>query len=83
VVPVHHWAVTEKGIFFMTPEQSVDALDLFNPDDGRITRFGRLPFQVSRIGNLGRLTVSRDGRWALTLQTERWATDIAMIDNFR
>lgn len=49
----------------------------------QVTRFGRLPFQVSRIGTLGRITVSRDGRWALTLQTERWAKDISMIDNFR
>ena len=82
-VRLRHWAVTEKGIFFATPDGSVDALDLFNLRDGKVTRFGRLPFQVSRIGSIGRLTVSRDGRWALTIQTERWAKDISLVDNFR
>ena len=78
-----HWAVTEKGIFFMTSDGPTDTLDLYNPSDGKVTRFGRLPFQVTRIGTIGRITVSRDGRWALTLQTERWAKDISLVDNFR
>jgi hypothetical protein len=78
-----HWDVTEKGIFFIVPDGPVDALDIYNPSDGKVTRFGRLPFQVSRIGTLGRFTVSRDRRWGLSLQTERWANDVMLVDNFR
>jgi eukaryotic-like serine/threonine-protein kinase len=79
----NHWAVTEKGIFFITRGESVDTVDLYNPSDGKVTLYGRLPFQVSRVGSLGRFTVSRDGRWGLSLQTERWATDMMLVDNFR
>jgi hypothetical protein len=78
-----HWAVTRKGIFFMTEEHDFDALDLYNPADQEVSRIGRLPFQVTRIGDIGRITVSRDGRWALSLQTERWESDIMFVDNFR
>jgi hypothetical protein len=77
----------ESGSFskplFITADGPVDALDLYNPADGKVNRFGRLPFQVSRVGTIGRFTVSRDGRWGLTVQTERWAKDILFVDNFR
>jgi len=79
----NHWAVTEMGIFFITRGEPGDALELYNPSDGKVTRYGRLPFQVSRVGSLGRFTVSRDGRWGLSLQTERWAMDLMLVDNFR
>jgi hypothetical protein len=42
-----------------------------------------LPFRVTEIGDIGRITVSRDGRWALANQTERWEADIMMVDKFR
>ena len=80
-VRLSQWAVTENGVFFITPDGPADALDLYNPSDGKVTRFGRLPFQISRI--ISRFTVSRDGRWGLTLQTDRWAKDVLLVDNFR
>ena len=78
-----HWAVTEKGIFFLTRETEFDALDLYRPATGKVSRIGRLPFRVTEIGDIGRITVSRDGRWALANQTERWEADIMMVDKFR
>ena len=78
-----HWAVTAKGIFFLTREPEFDALDLYRPDNGKVSRIGRLPFQVSAIGDIGCITVSRDGRWALTNQTDRWEADIMLVDKFR
>jgi len=78
-----HWAVTERGIFFVSREREFDAVDLYSPGDKRVTRVGRLPFRVATIGDIGRFTVSRDGRWALTHEIERWDSDIMMIDNFR
>ncbi|MGH7552494.1 MAG: TolB family protein, partial [Longimicrobiales bacterium] len=78
-----HWAVTTQGVFFLTRGPEFDALDLYSPVNGRVTRLGRLPFQVTPIGTIGRFTVSRDGRWVLTVQEDRWERDIAMIENFR
>ena len=77
------WAVTEKGIIFLTREAEFDALDLYRLATGKLSRIGRLPFRVTEIGDIGRLTVSRDGRWALANQTERWEADIMMVDKFR
>ena len=78
-----HWAVTERGIFFISRERESDAIDLYHPDNGKVSRVGLLPFRVATIGDIGRFTVSRDGRWALTHKIERWDSDIMMIDNFR
>jgi len=77
------WAVTEKGIFFLTSEPGFDALDLYDTATGKVSRLGRLPFRVTVIGDIGRITVSRDGRWALANQTDRWEADIMMVDKFR
>lgn len=81
VLPAH-WAVTERGIFFITREREFDAIDLYRPEDGKVTRVGLLPFRVATIGDIGRFTVSRDGRRALSHEVERWDSDIMMIDNF-
>ena len=64
-----HWAVTEKGIFFLTDETEFGALDLYHPATGKVSRIGLLPFRLTEIGDIGRLTVSRDGRWALANQS--------------
>jgi hypothetical protein len=77
------WAVTEKGIFFLTSEPGFDALDLYDTATGTVSRIARLPFRVTVIGDIGRFTVSRDGRWALANQTDRWEADIMMVDKFR
>jgi hypothetical protein len=75
--------VTEKGIFFLTSEPGFDALDLYDTATGNVSRIARLPFRVSVIGDIGRFTVSRDGRWALANHTDRWDADIMMVDKFR
>jgi hypothetical protein len=82
-VPPSHWAVTEKGIFFLRGERDYDSLHLFQPASGTVRLIGRLPFQIARIGDIGRFTVSRDGRWALTHQMERVEGSLMMIDGFR
>jgi hypothetical protein len=81
-VPNGRWAATDKGIFFVTAGRETDAIDLYRFSDQKANRVGRLPFQIPRIGTLGRLTVSRDGRWALTNQVNRWDVDLALVDNF-
>ena len=82
-VEMAHWAVTRKGIFFMTGEREFDAIDIYDPGTGAVRRAGRLPFRVARIGDIGRITVSQDGRWALSLEFDRQESDIMYIDNFR
>jgi hypothetical protein len=46
-------------------------------------RVGTLPFRVSRIAELGGMTVSRDGRWALVSTTDVWESDIMVADAVR
>ena len=82
-VPRSHWAVTQKGIMILREEREFDSLHLYEPVGGSVTRIGRLPFRVARIGDIGRFTVSRDGRWALTHEMERTEGSLMMIDGFR
>jgi Tol biopolymer transport system component len=75
------WFVADKGIFFVTREPEFDAIDWYEFETRRIERKGRLPFRAS--SRLNRLTVSRDGRWALLNELERVDSDLMLIDNFK
>jgi hypothetical protein len=56
---------------------------LYRFSDGKVQRLGTLPFRVSRIAELGGMTVSRDGRWALVSATDVWESDIMIADGVR
>jgi len=58
-------------------------LDLYSLADRRVRRLGALPFSIAHNGVRGVLTVSRDGRWALAAQIDRWERDILVADDFR
>src|SRR6185437_5760207 len=75
------WAVTPKGIFFMTRDGRADSINFFRFEDSKMTPIGRLPFRISRFN--GGMTVSDDGRWLITTQTNRNDTDLMLIENFR
>jgi len=60
-----------------------DAINLYRFSDGMGQRVGTLPFRVSRIAELGGMTVSRDGRWALVSTTDVWESDIMVADAVR
>jgi len=85
------WDVIDRGVVFVTGHPGVrattadpvDALDLYSFADRRIHRLGELPFSVARYGVARLLTVSRDGRWALAAQIDRWERDILVADNVR
>jgi hypothetical protein len=79
-VVVGKWAVTRDGIVFVTMGREYDALDFYAFSDRRVRRLGRLPDKVSRIGGLGHLRVSLDGRWALIGVTELWESDIMVAE---
>ncbi|HET9360722.1 MAG TPA: hypothetical protein VFO58_13310, partial [Vicinamibacterales bacterium] len=74
------WAVTRDGIVFVTMGREYDALDFYAFSDRQERRLGRLPDKVSRIGGLGHLRVSQDGRWALIGVTELWESDIMVAE---
>jgi Tol biopolymer transport system component len=83
-VPRSHWAVTEKGIIFLRGERDFDVLHMFHPTEATVKLIGRLPFRIARIGDIGRFTVSRDGRWVLTHELEGGVDgSLMMIDGFR
>jgi dipeptidyl aminopeptidase/acylaminoacyl peptidase len=89
-IPPGAWDVTDRGIVFVTGPAGVrtttplvaDALDLYSFADRRVHRLGALPFSIARYGVRRVLTVSRDGRWALAAQIDRWERDILVADNF-
>jgi Tol biopolymer transport system component len=62
------WAVTSRGVLFLSIEPDFDAIDLYQFPDGSVKRMGRLPFRIPRVNDFGRVVFSRDGRWALTNQ---------------
>ena len=76
------WSVTEHGIAFLTIERESDAIDFYSFSERRVTRLGRLPFQVTR-GGLGGLVVRRDARWALVSVDDQRESDITVADGFR
>jgi hypothetical protein len=83
-VPRSHWSVTAKGVFFLRSERGFDALHVFDPTDASVRMIGRVPFQIARVGDIGRFTISRDGRWALTHQVEgSLEGSLMMIEDFR
>lgn len=75
------WSVTRQGIYFLTREPDFDAIDFWDFNVSQVKRKGQLPFRAS--SRLNRLTVSADGRWALTNELERWDADLMLIDSFR
>jgi Tol biopolymer transport system component/DNA-binding winged helix-turn-helix (wHTH) protein len=79
-IALHRWAVTRDGIVFVTIGQQYDSLDFYSFSDGRVRRLGRLPEKVSRLGGLGHLRVSADGRWALVGVMERVESDIMVAE---
>jgi Tol biopolymer transport system component len=75
------WSVTDTGIVFATREQDVDAVDVYRFSDRRVARAGRLGFQIP--GIFRNMTVSDDGRHALTTKLVRFDADLMRLDNFR
>jgi len=75
------WGVTARGILFLTAEKDFEAIDLYEFPDGKVTRIGRLAFQIPR--QFPGMTFSRDGRWALTNQVDRRESDLMMMEDFR
>ena len=75
-IRIHLWSPVPDGIVFVSLEPDADALDLYRFSDGRVQRLGTLPFRVSRIAELGGLTVSRNGGWALVSTTDVWESDV-------
>jgi Tol biopolymer transport system component len=75
------WSVTNTGIVFVTREQDFDAIDVYRFSDQQVARVGRLGFRIA--GIYSHMTVSSDGRWALTTNLVRLDSDLMRLDNFR
>ena len=51
------------------------------PSPGKVTPVGTLPFTISAFG--GSMSVSEDGKWLITNQTNRYDADLMLIENFK
>jgi len=75
------WGVTERGIYFMSYEDSPQqTVRLFNFKTQKITPLFALEKQVQ--WGVPSLALSADGRYALAVQLDHTVNDLMMIENF-
>ncbi len=73
------WAVTDKGIYFISRQASSRAtIAFFNLTMRRVT-----PIAPIAKESAGGLAVSRDGRWIVYAQVDQVDSDIMMMEPFR
>jgi WD40-like Beta Propeller Repeat len=77
------WSPTNDGIVFLTIGPDADAIDFYGFRERTTRRLGTLLFRASRVAGFGRLTTSRDGRWALVNATDMWESDIMVAEGVR
>jgi hypothetical protein len=77
------WSVTVNGIAFLRPEQGHDVIELYDFSTRSVRRLGRLPFRVVHYPEIGHLSVSQDGRFAVTSVIERADSNLSLVDDFR
>jgi Tol biopolymer transport system component len=79
-----YWCLTDRGIYFLQEQGHAQSIHLYRFADEKIERAGTLPFRVAYFPRgPGRLTVSRDGHWALISVADRFEGDLMLLDNFR
>jgi Tol biopolymer transport system component len=79
-----YWSVADVGIYFVREEGGQHSIHLYRFADEKSERVGTLPFRLAYFPRgPGRLTVSRDGRWALVNVADRREGDLMLLDNFR
>lgn len=77
-----YWAVTDDGIYFVSPVASArPALKFFSFATRRVMPLGAL--ERDPLHGPPGLTVSPDGRWVLYAQADQSISDIMLVENFR
>jgi dipeptidyl aminopeptidase/acylaminoacyl peptidase len=77
------WCVADEGIYFVRGEAPAYSIHLYRFEDEKITRTGILRLRIAGLQAPGRLTVSRDGRWALANAREAPEGDLMLLEDFR
>jgi Tol biopolymer transport system component len=78
------WSVADNGLYFIqAPEGELQSIHLYRFEDRRTIRIGAIPFRIAWVDIPGRLSVSRDGRWALISMEPKPESDLMLLDNFR
>ena len=79
-----------ENIVFLVITPDHDEIHLYSFKDKTVRRLGILPSgvsatpgTVSRVAGLGRLSASRDGRWAVVSVTDQFESDIMVADGLR
>jgi Tol biopolymer transport system component len=81
------WHVTDAGIVFVVSAAGLggtsrepDALAFYDFAERRVRRIGELTFRATETPAVRFLAVSRDGRWVLASNVDRWDRDILVAD---
>ncbi|HET8549717.1 MAG TPA: DUF5050 domain-containing protein [Bryobacteraceae bacterium] len=79
-----YWSVADNGIYFLREEGGRHSIHLYRFAGEKTQPVGTLPFRLAYFPRgPGRLTVSREGRWALVNVADRREGDLMLLDNFR
>ena len=77
-----NWSVTQKGIYNLGLVQGGQYLEVLDPETGRRTRLGVLPFPVA-LPQCGFSTVSEDARFLIANHLDRDDSNLGLIDGLR
>ena len=77
------WCTSTRGIYFLREEDRMQSINRYDFQSRHVVRIGVLPVRTAPILVPGRLTVSRDGRWALVNVEGPREGDLMLLDSFR
>ena len=76
------WALLEKGIYFVNPNATPNAvINFFDFATGRTTKIGEIQKELQLV--YPSLAVSSDGRVLLYVQSDSFESDIMLVENFK
>ena len=80
-----HWSLTGSGIFFVDLDAVLATvpkpLNFYSFETRKVTQLGAIE-KIQRTGDAS-FSVSHDGRWIAWRQTDRFESNLMLIDNFR
>jgi Tol biopolymer transport system component len=78
--PSRYWALTERGIYFVTQESAPRTIRFFSFSNRQIETRGTI--QRNLVAGTPSLAVSPDEQWILYAQKDQRSSDIMMLENF-
>ncbi len=76
------WAVSDRGIYFLTPKANRKAMvEFYDFATRQITQLGEIEKEMNTLGP--NFSVSPDARWILCSRMDQSGSDVMLVENFR